>query len=452
MFASLFGKSKSHDSSMDKLFANAADGPVTREQITIKPRTIIEIPSERSSRKRAAEDLDINENERLSDDNVAQNDENENENENENKDSKMTKQILQGDVTLKSKKSRKNKDENEDLEAQYFQAILKEDKDDNTSAKTVDEVESDQLDSKSKSLDGQNVSTAAKKSKEDDGRNDRTVFVGNVPNQVITSKSVAKSFKRLFKEHGKIDSIRFRSIAFSDQLPKKVSYVKKNLHESRDSVNAYVVFVEPKDSLKAAKALNATVFEDHHLRVDHVGEPAPKDNKRTIFVGNLDFEEKEENLWKFFNEKLDGDVESVRIVRDSVTNMGKGFALVQFKDSLSVNKALLLNDKPMNTTSGDKKARKLRISRAKYERKPVSFAGGKNGSSNISKKGGALQKKQQRASMRRAPTDMPLEGERSKKGQKVKNGKVKKPRIRERSTKFKNERNSMTKERTKPSK
>lgn len=89
------------------------------------------------------------------------------------------------------------------------------------------------------------------------------------------------------------------------------------------------------------------MFEDHHLRVDHVSHPAPKDNKRTIFVGNLDFEEKEETLWKYFNSKLDQDVESVRIIRDSKTNLGKGFALVQFKDTLSVNKALLLNDKPL---------------------------------------------------------------------------------------------------------
>ena len=125
-------------------------------------------------------------------------------------------------------------------------------------------------------------------------------------------------------------------------------HLQKNLHKSRDSVNAYIVYKEKPASI-AAKELNATVFEDHHLRVDHVSHPAPKDNKRTIFVGNLDFEEKEETLWKYFNSKLDQDVESVRIIRDSKTNLGKGFALVQFKDTLSVNKALLLNDKPLET-------------------------------------------------------------------------------------------------------
>lgn len=60
-------------------------------------------------------------------------------------------------------------------------------------------------------------------------------------------------------------------------------------------------------------------------------------------------------MWTYFNGKLDNDVESVRIIRDSKTNMGKGFALIQFNDTLTVNKALMLNDKPMEVTSGNKK-------------------------------------------------------------------------------------------------
>lgn len=85
------------------------------------------------------------------------------------------------------------------------------------------------------------------------------MFVGNVPSDVITSKTTAKNFKKLFKEFGKIDSIRFRSISFGESLPRKVSFAK-SLHESRDSVNAYVVFAEKLASL-AAKKLNATVLK-----------------------------------------------------------------------------------------------------------------------------------------------------------------------------------------------
>lgn len=111
--------------------------------------------------------------------------------------------------------------------------------------------------------------------------------------------------------------------------------------------------------------MNAVVFQDHHLRVDSVAHPAPHDKKRSIFVGNLDFEEIEESLWKHFEPC--GDIEYVRIIRDSKTNMGKGFAYVQFKDLQSVNKALLLNEKPMksqkqedeNTKKPTKKGKKI---------------------------------------------------------------------------------------------
>lgn len=68
---------------------------------------------------------------------------------------------------------------------------------------------------------------------------------------------------------------------------------------------------------------------DRHIRVDSVAHPAEQDHKRCIFVGNLDFEAQEEKLWRYFASC--GKVESVRIIRDSKTNVGKGFAYVQFE-------------------------------------------------------------------------------------------------------------------------
>ncbi|KGK35388.1 hypothetical protein JL09_g5462, partial [Pichia kudriavzevii] len=91
------------------------------------------------------------------------------------------------------------------------------------------------------------------------------------------------------------------------------------------------------------------------------------DNKLSIFVGNLDFQEKEETLWKYFNDKLiekkdkkdtKNVIENVRIVRDSKTSFGKGFAIIQFIDTNYVTKALLLNGKKMGK-------RTLRITRSK---------------------------------------------------------------------------------------
>jgi len=75
-----------------------------------------------------------------------------------------------------------------------------------------------------------------------------------------------------------------------------------------------------------------------------------------VFVGNLSFDAQEEDLWNFFKDS--GDIENVRIIRDSKTNLGKGFAYVQFQDRASVDVALRLHDTKMGT-------RKLRVVRCK---------------------------------------------------------------------------------------
>lgn len=75
-----------------------------------------------------------------------------------------------------------------------------------------------------------------------------------------------------------------------------------------------------------------------------------------MFVGNLSFDAQEEDLWNFFKDS--GDIENVRIIRDSKTNLGKGFAYVQFQDRASVDVALRLHETKMGT-------RKLRVVRCK---------------------------------------------------------------------------------------
>jgi nucleolar protein 12 len=39
-----------------------------------------------------------------------------------------------------------------------------------------------------------------------------------------------------FSQFGKIESIRFRSIAFSESIPRKVAFIEKKFHENRDSL------------------------------------------------------------------------------------------------------------------------------------------------------------------------------------------------------------------------
>ncbi|KAK6338235.1 Nucleolar protein 12 [Orbilia blumenaviensis] len=191
-----------------------------------------------------------------------------------------------------------------------------------------------------------------------------TVFVGNLPSTIITDKTQHKTLQSAFKAHGVVSSIRFRSIAFSDQIPRKAAFITKALHVDQTTVNAYVVFKTP-EAARSSLKLNGTVVLNHHIRVDSVAHPAKNDSRKCVFVGNLDFEAAEESLWRHF--ATCGKVENVRLVRDAKTNVGKGFAYVQFADEVDVEKALLLNDKVMEAEKGKK--RKLRVTRAKNMRK-----------------------------------------------------------------------------------
>jgi nucleolar protein 12 len=199
----------------------------------------------------------------------------------------------------------------------------------------------------------------------------RTVFLGNVSSEAVTSKKAKKAliqhmssfFESLQKGDSthKIDSIRFRSTAYTNMLPKKASYVTQDLMESTTrSTNAYIVYTT-KAAARGALKLNGTIVLGRHLRVDSVAHPTKTDPKRCIFVGNLGFvddesaiqaaedvegKEKrkskknkkkepsdiEEGLWREFGKC--GTVENVRVVRDSKTRVGKGFAYVQFTVSI----------------------------------------------------------------------------------------------------------------------
>ncbi|ODV90968.1 hypothetical protein CANCADRAFT_25455 [Tortispora caseinolytica NRRL Y-17796] len=187
----------------------------------------------------------------------------------------------------------------------------------------------------------------------------KTIFVGNIPSSVILDKAVYKRFKKLFRNIGSVDSIRFRSIGFKEILPRKTAFLAGKINEN-STVNAYVVFTDDKDAKKSLN-LNGTVFENHHLRIDSIMHPRPQDPRRSVFIGNLEFETIDEDVYKHFQKC--GNIEYVRLIRDSTTNLGKGFGYVQFVDSVAVEKALLLNGKPMKNRDG--KSRNLRVSQAK---------------------------------------------------------------------------------------
>lgn len=358
------------------------------------------------------------------------------------------KEVETAEPVAKKSKKKANGEGEDDLEGKYFAKMLGEDKDTNKDDKEDEEETVTPVRSESaKKID----------LKEDElEKAERTIFIGNVTNEVITSKDKFKLFKKLFstdpnpkdddddeeksteedKDLYNIESIRFRSISFKEALPRKVAFAQQKFHESREAVNAYIVYKNKKSVRPILKKLNGTIFEKRHLRVDSVIHPTPHDKKRSIFVGNLDFEEDEESLWQHF--KNCGEIEYVRIIRDSITNMGKGFAYVQFYELQSVNKALLLNDKPMvsvNTTATKKKNRKLRVTRCKNMRKERDSKNHRNDNKKFEKLNESQKTKMGRAGRVLGKADkatlgkqLTIEGLRATKGDKVSHLKRKKQR------------------------
>lgn len=189
----------------------------------------------------------------------------------------------------------------------------------------------------------------------------RTIFVGNLPVKVKK-----KTLLKEFKVFGEVESVRIRSVPLQDtKKPRKGAILAKKISETAESVNAYIVF-KTEESAQASLSHNMTVVDGNHIRVDRACPPRKKlkgdsaplyDNKRTVFVGNLPFDVKDEELYQLFCgiPSLESSIEAVRVVRDPHLNVGKGIAYVLFKtrdDALSVvrKRSLMLRDRELRVS------------------------------------------------------------------------------------------------------
>ncbi|CAK7567281.1 MAG: Nucleolar protein 12 [Sporothrix epigloea] len=356
-----------------------------------------------------------------------------------------------------SKRKRKTRDENEDLESRYFDKLEKEvggpagkkakrvasDSNAETHEVTMEEEgsEADEPivhESLFETLNGEDTAGDVAEgtlNEEDKAKADRTVFLSNVSISAITDKAAKKTLmahlESIFdeepaksvtgkknnekadqeprgedeavQEDGKkkktsvLESLRFRSTPFaSAALPKRASFITKAvMGATAQSTNAYAIYTTPAAARAAVRKLNGTIVLDRYLRADSVTHPMPVDHRRCVFVGNLGFVDDEtvlsanpeadgengggemtrkkriktpmdveEGLWRAFT-KHAGKVESVRVIRDQVTRVGKGIAYVQFYDSTSVEAALLMADKKFPPLL----PRALRVSRCKAPHK-----------------------------------------------------------------------------------
>nr|XP_007988033.2 RNA-binding protein 34 isoform X2 [Chlorocebus sabaeus] len=161
-------------------------------------------------------------------------------------------------------------------------------------------------------------------------KNERTVFVGNLP---VTCN---------------------KKIPAEGTLSKKLAAIKRKIHPDQKNMNAYVVFKEESAATQALKRNGAQIADGFRIRVDLASETSSRD-KRSVFVGNLPYKVAESAVEKHF---LDcGSVMAVRIVRDQVTGIGKGFGYVLFENTDSVHLALKLNNSELM-------GRKLRVMRS----------------------------------------------------------------------------------------
>ena len=165
----------------------------------------------------------------------------------------------------------------------------------------------------------------------------------------------SQSVTKLFSSFGKVKSVRLRSMpvvgtavddAGNQTLVRKVCAMKRKFSDAKDSVNAYVVF-ESHASVEAAVSgakAEPMVAGTHHLRVDYATPRAGSlDAGRSVFLGNLPWDAGEEQLRAHFVNALDGAVEedaieSIRLIRDAMTQAGKGFGYLLLKDKATVAK------------------------------------------------------------------------------------------------------------------
>lgn len=299
-------------------------------------------------------------------------------------------------------RKRKRKDAHDNLEDQYMAQLAKEDEEPESKRNKVKDAEAQEeaegSDDDEETPVHESLTDNAKTTEIE--KASRTVFLANVSTEAISSKAAKKTlmthlstaFDKDAYPAQKVESIRFRSVAFSTAaMPKRAAYITKSLMDATTkSTNAYAVMSTDAAARRVVQQLNGTEVLGRHVRVDSVAHPSPTDHRRCIFVGNLGFvddetivtknsegEEQrkkrnkvpsdiEEGLWREFSKT--GKVENVRVVRDSKTRVGKGFAYVQFYDANDVEAALLLNDKSFPPML----PRKLRVTRAKDPRKTAS--------------------------------------------------------------------------------
>ncbi|CAH2046156.1 unnamed protein product, partial [Thlaspi arvense] len=265
-------------------------------------------------------------------------------------DKETNSDVVESGLESKRKKRKRDEIENEYETKMYGTVEMKE--------KKVGE--------KRKKADEVADTMVSKEGFDDESKLLRTVFVGNLPLK-IKKKLILKEFSKF----GEVESVRIRSVPIVDsKKTRKGAIMLKQINEKASSVHAYVVF-ETEQSAEASLAHNMSLIDGNHIRVDRACPPRKKlkgqddhlyDSKRTVFMGNLPFDVKDEEVYQLFTGKsnLENSIEAVRVIRDPHLNIGKGIAYVLFKTREAAN--LVIKKGYLKL-----RERELRISRVKAD-------------------------------------------------------------------------------------
>ncbi|EOA13222.1 hypothetical protein CARUB_v10026247mg [Capsella rubella] len=265
-------------------------------------------------------------------------------------------EVIEGSGLVSKRKKRKRDEiENEYETKKYGSVEVKKEKKVGEKRKKADEVADTMV---------------SKEGFDDESKLLRTVFVGNLPLKV-KKKVILKEFSKF----GVVESVRIRSVPIVDsKRTRKGAIMLKQINEKASSVHAYVVF-ETEQSAEASLAHNMSLIAGNHVRVDRACPPRKKqkgqddahlyDPKRTVFMGNLPFDVKDEEVYQLFTGKsnLENTIEAVRVIRDPHLNIGKGIAYVLFKTREAAN--LVIKKGYLKL-----RERELRISRVKPDATP----------------------------------------------------------------------------------
>ncbi|KAG1362027.1 RNA-binding protein 34 [Cocos nucifera] len=233
----------------------------------------------------------------------------------------------------KKRKKRKRDEIEEEYEKRMYGVVEKMSEDEGEKGGVVAVGE------KRKADDVSSEMVVSQESFDDESKLVRTVFVGNLP-----VKTKRKTLLKEFERFGEVESVRIRSVPIVDsKAPRKAAIIKGKINDAGDSVHAYIVFKD-EQSAHAALSHNMAQIGGNHIRVDMACPPRKKlrgegplyDRKRTVFVGNLPFDVKDEELYQLFCgvSPSEHTVEAVRVIRDPHTSLGKGIAYVLFKTRL----------------------------------------------------------------------------------------------------------------------